>query len=320
MPPLPEDLVGADLRGRDLRRFDLSGRDLSRADLSGANLSESLLTDAQLSQAVLRGTNLHSADMTRAELLGADLSGANLSDVKATQAGLGHANLSGANLFRASLEHATLSEANLRSVDLRGADLRRCRLRGACLRDAIATKVNLREADLFGADVTAANFGEGDFRGARLSALRGFSSARFVHADVVGVDFTGGYLVRRHIVDQNYLHEFRGQSRSHATLYWLWWVTSDCGRSALRWSAWVAAITLAFGAAYGRVRLDYGDHETWLSPYYYSLVTLTTLGYGDVTPASVSAQMVAMAEAVAGYVMLGGLLTILANKMGRRGD
>jgi voltage-gated potassium channel Kch len=68
------------------------------------------------------------------------------------------------------------------------------------------------------------------------------------------------------------------------------------------------------------IDLDYGKHRTVLSPFYYSFVTLTTLGYGDVVPASATAQVVATMEVLLGYVGLGGLLSILANKMARRAD
>ena len=79
-------------------------------------------------------------------------------------------------------------------------------------------------------------------------------------------------------------------------------------------------VTLAFALAYARVGVDYGDHETSFSPFYYSVVTLTTLGYGDAVPASTAAQVLAALQALLGYVGLGGLLSILANKMARRAD
>ena len=66
--------------------------------------------------------------------------------------------------------------------------------------------------------------------------------------------------------------------------------------------------------------IDFGDYPTILSPLYFSVVTLTTLGYGDVLPASLAAQCVAMLQVVAGYFALGGLLSIFANKMARRAD
>ena len=66
--------------------------------------------------------------------------------------------------------------------------------------------------------------------------------------------------------------------------------------------------------------MDLGDNPTWFSSFYYSVVTLTTLGYGDVTPASTAAQIVALIEVVIGYVMLGGLICLLSNKLARRGE
>lgn len=61
-------------------------------------------------------------------------------------------------------------------------------------------------------------------------------------------------------------------------------------------------------------------HTSPLTPYYFSWVTLTTLGYGDVLPASTAAQVVVMLEVFAGYMSLGGLLSIFSNKMARRGS
>ena len=53
---------------------------------------------------------------------------------------------------------------------------------------------------------------------------------------------------------------------------------------------------------------------------YYSFVTLTTLGYGDALPVSLTAQILVTLQALMGYVGLGGFLSILANKMTRRAD
>ncbi len=48
------------------------------------------------------------------------------------------------------------------------------------------------------------------------------------------------------------------------------------------------------------------------------IVTFTTLGFGDVTPKTTKAALWVMAEVVVGYIMLGGLISILANKLARR--
>ena len=121
-------------------------------------------------------------------------------------------------------------------------------------------------------------------------------------------------------MDENYLMEYRSRDTLHKWIYRFWWLTSDCGRSVVRWSMLTGIIVLFFAGLYTLVDIDYGDYETPLSPIYYSIVTLTTLGYGDSLPASTAAQIVASCQAIVGYVALGGLLGILANKMVRRAD
>jgi hypothetical protein len=66
--------------------------------------------------------------------------------------------------------------------------------------------------------------------------------------------------------------------------------------------------------------VDYGKHDNWIGPFYYSVVTITTLGYGDIVPATPVARMIAICEVGIGYIMLGGLLSIFTNKMARRGE
>ena len=51
---------------------------------------------------------------------------------------------------------------------------------------------------------------------------------------------------------------------------------------------------------------------------YYSVVTFTTLGFGDVKPQTEVATIVVLIEVILGYVMLGGLVSIFANKVARR--
>ena len=114
--------------------------------------------------------------------------------------------------------------------------------------------------------------------------------------------------------------DWRTQSRINAAIYRVWKVTSDCGRSFVRWGLWTALLAVVYAAAYLVVDVDLGAHPTPLSTLYFSVVTLTTLGYGDVLPRSLAAQCLVMSEVTVGYVMLGGLLSIFANKMARRAD
>lgn len=132
--------------------------------------------------------------------------------------------------------------------------------------------------------------------------------------------FSGAYLVRREIMDQNYLFEFRTRDQRHAVLYKIWKATSDCGRSVSRWAAMTVMVALLFALLYTIVDIDYGPNQTGLSPLYFSVVTITTLGYGDALPKSMLAQVLVMVEVAVGYMMLGGVLSIFATRTGRRAD
>lgn len=306
---------GADLRGSDLR-----GAKLSRVDLAGADFTDADLREADLSGASLVGACLHGADLRAARLLHADLTGADLSGVNATNVALGGATLHGVAMFGADLSDASLSQASLRDADLRTTQFPGARFVGADLTGADLSRADLSSTDMTDAMIGQASLHDADLSEAVLRGIRGAEDADWVGASFSSANFTGAYLARREAIDQNYLHEFRSRGRLHEFLYRLWWVTSDCGRSFLRWGLWTILFALAFGGIYSFVEIDYGGHETAISSVYFSVVTLTTLGYGDVLPASQTAQLVVMLEVVLGYVMLGGLLSIFATKMGRRGE
>ena len=139
-------------------------------------------------------------------------------------------------------------------------------------------------------------------------------------ADLRHADFVGAHLLRRHVLDENFLYEFRQQGPVNRLIYGFWQATSDCGRSLGRWGLWTFFLVVVYAGLYAGVNIDYGSHETWLSPLYFSVVTFTTLGYGDALPSDVFSQTIVISQVLLGYVMLGGLLSIFAAKMGRRGD
>ena len=303
-------LVDADLRGADLSGADLRDCDLSRADLRGANLALADLRDATLFEARLDG----------AELMGARLEGANLAECSAVQAGFGRARLDGACLVGACLNRASLTGAVLDGADLRGAKLEQARMREVSLVGAECDATDLRGADLQDARVDGTSFRRADLREARLGGVLGYTTAQWVGADLRHADFVGAHLLRRHILDENFLYEFRQQGPVNKLVYGFWHATSDCGRSLGRWGLWTLFLGVVYAGLYAGLDIDYGAHETWLSPLYFSAVTFTTLGYGDALPTDVLSQAVVISQVVLGYIMLGGLLSIFAAKMGRRGD
>jgi uncharacterized protein YjbI with pentapeptide repeats len=313
-PPLPDDLRGARLIDADLAGVDLTGRDLTGADLSRANLRGAILAGATLTDAVL-----WQADLTDAQLLQADLRRADLREARLGRAGLGHADLRNAVAFGADLRGATLTGARCDHVDLRGAQLEGARIMDARLHRADFASAQLDGADMHGCDVSHASFRDARFGDARIRGLTQFATADWVGADLRHADLGCAQMLARCASDQNYLWEFRNQSRAAELTYWVWWVTSDCGRSFTRWTACIALVAVAYAGVYTQVGVDFGRYETPLSPLYFSIVTLMTLGYGDAIPSTTAGQVAAMSEVVVGYVMLGGLLSLFAARWGRLG-
>ncbi len=309
-----------DLRGIPLLHEELSDLDLSGYDFSYANLNQSNLTKTHLSYSKFYRASLEQVILDECEFLGSDLSHASLNECSAKRCGFGGTDLSHTSMINADLSDATLSRSKLVNADMRAADLKNARLSETDLSGAIFTRAKLVQSDLKQSNVKDTNFELADMQGCRLLGIKNFKKAAWIGADIRGLDLRGAYLVRRYIADENYLYEFQASSPWHRAIYLLWWASSDCGRSLLRWFVWLVCATLLFAAIYTQVDIDYGDYVTFFSPIYFSFVTLTTLGYGDAVPASLTAQIFVTLQAITGYMGLGGLLSILGNKMARRAE
>ena len=127
---------------------------------------------------------------------------------------------------------------------------------------------------------------------------------------------------------------------NHKWIYRIWWILSDCGRSITRWFLLSLVIAIFFGLVYAdiacpswipvyikkilltlnpKVHISDWTYNHWLlTPLYFSIVTFTTLGFGDVHPQNCAGLFWVSAEVIIGYIMLGGLLSIFSNKLARR--
>ena len=335
-PMAEAPLSGEDLSCVDLRRCNLDGEDLSDRIFNAADIRHASLRRANLSGADLSAADLSGADLSSAELINADFSGAIMSRVDLGRAFLIDARLplaylNGANLNGAHLSNADLTSARLNRAQIVGADLS-----GACLKDADLRGANLQNCDLSNADLSGADLSGASLRGATLV------SADFSGADITAVEFDeterckdirinaahGNALFKRFAQDQAYVEEYRINKPFR---YWLWKYSSNCGRSLAVWVVWCVAIAVGFSLVYQfhlggsesfvmtELSKEPGyDESDWAPMLYYSVVTFTTLGFGDIVPRTQEAAWWIMAEVVMGYFMLGGLITILATKLARR--
>lgn len=101
-----------------------------------------------------------------------------------------------------------------------------------------------------------------------------------------------------------------------ACLYWLWSKTSGYGESLGRWALVCGTVISGFSAVYAAFKLvEPVTH--WVDYFYFSVVTFTSLGYGDIHPVGVAGKLVACMEIISGLVLFGLLLTFVGNRFQR---
>jgi uncharacterized protein YjbI with pentapeptide repeats len=324
------DLSQEDLHKKDLKGFDFSGVNLDKADLSG-----SLLDRANLSSAHLNNSNLSNASLDHANL--------------------SHAHLDRANLAFAHLENAVLLFASLKKADLRGAFLRKAAVEDAVLRNANLSHAHLEDAVLAFSDCSNVDFVNAFLNGANLTGVNlekanvslisfdrnilwtAIRKARFnpvklwrrrmdllldttirckgVHAACYGSQRFAAFLR-----GQDFLEEML-ETRKGRFICSVWWLLADCGRSFLRWGFWSCMIVFLFGMIYSFLGVG-NFHLTTISfnlgsMMYFSVVTFSTLGFGDVIPQTPIALFLTGLEVFTGYFMMGGLISIFSTKLAR---
>lgn len=226
----------------------------------------------------------------------------------------GYLDLAGANFAHANLANAILFNANLTGADLNRANLKETGLFGANLTSANLNRAKLGEAQVFGAifkdaDLTLVEFSPrgGSYCAARFEGCYG--SERF----------------RRHALHEAFIEEFKYSLDGRVRfLVNVWSVIADCGRTPWRWLCWAVVFCLYYAGIYLGLGVKAFDFDTSLpfnfgSTLYYSIVTFTTLGFGDITPATGLAAFYVTLEVITGYVMLGGLISFIFSKLLPRG-
>ncbi len=98
--------------------------------------------------------------------------------------------------------------------------------------------------------------------------------------------------------------------------FWIWEITCGYGENLWRWSLMCLSILFGFTAIYFVFGLI--DPVTnWFDYFYFSLVTFTNFGYGDVRPCGVIAKILVSVELFLGLLMLGMLLTYVNRRIFR---
>ncbi len=258
------------------------------------------------------------------------------------QANFRDTNVTSASFYNAHLEntcwwYCQANEASFHSSHLNGAHLGASSLNNCNFNDSL-----LKNADLTSASLCGSSLHNTDLRGcfARMIVVDGATNLSKCKADRE-TDFTGVALnnVRIDPATKQMLEYYTRRInwdlwyRKHPKLKWItkpfWW-TSDYGCSTKRILVVFLGISLLFSIAYygaalisppgivnGLLRGEEGVVPAWLVPvraFYFSIVTMTTLGFGDMHAncQSVWGHILLILQVLLGYMLLGALVTRFA--------
>jgi len=282
-----------------------------------------------LSEAHLEHANLQAAHLEHANLGGAHLEHAKLFMTHLKHADLRSAHLEHAELHATHLEHADLTRAHLRQTEMELTCISETALVNVYLDNTVFRPVNWKDERR--RDPEATLFRGFDVRGIRYSDPlfdQWVKQANFIHAkrDIWWNPWR--WLSRRVPRVSSFLKQWP------PPLWLLWKGTCDCGRSVRRWAITCAAVAVLFGFLFWLCAGFWGmpvvelqgavDPSQTNEPgrivypttyLYFSIVTFTTLGFGDVTPTGLLGEFLVTVEVILGYVGLGGLISIFTTKL-----
>jgi Ion channel len=111
---------------------------------------------------------------------------------------------------------------------------------------------------------------------------------------------------------------WRNRSYGTALLLSLFGITTGYGTSFTRWLILIVVIIIGF-AYLARNDLDYGTKtQSFLNAVYWSVITISTVGYGDITPKeNTRTEFIGAIEAIIGLVMFIVLGMLIGEKVRR---
>ena len=305
--------------------------------LEGANLKFFYLEGALLSTDTTVGVH-GKVHLEKANFLGSHLEGADLRFAHIECANFNSAHLKGADLSEAHLQGSFFMDADLENVKFNRANLEGAILRRGNLKVATFNNTDLKNADFLIAIVDGSTI----IWRVKINRRTDFSG---VGLDSARIDPGTKQLLEYNIRRMNWEEWYKGKSQKkwvqviHKLVTFpvrLFWWMSDYGRSTGRIVGWFLGLALLFAAVYTNweywfppgvvndlfIESEMPEHISWLScflvylfrPIYFSVVTMTTLGFGDMYARAWSwpGHILLMVQVILGYVLLAALVTRFA--------
>ena len=310
-----------------------------RSDFSGANFGGADLTNANLSDVSLSGADLSSADLSDASVRIADLSGVFAQNANLSYADFEKSDLSDANFTDANARGAVFEAANLTRTNFFGADLTGSDTYGAVLSD-----IQINRKTQFGKHYTYALDSDDpvDVDGSSPTA---WDKARWTYRQAERLARDNAlperareyYVTRKNVRRREYRRLGGLANRYRWAKAVVSWAVMEYGENPRRVVGFSLAIILGFGVAFpffggmtsgetqSAVPYAFDPITTgsiplpeWLvvllANLYFSGVTFTTLGYGDIQPATPAVEVMATVESFLGALLMALLVFVLGRR------
>jgi uncharacterized protein YjbI with pentapeptide repeats len=328
----------AEFPDADLRETQFSDADLSSAEFSDANLrlAEFLHADlrrAEFPHADLSGAEFHDADLRRAEFSDADLRRAEFSD-----ADFRLAKFRDADVFGANFRHANLQETVFTSTDCREATFTSALLYETAFEDSrLNSQTTFYESNT---SRPVCVYEENELTTEKLpDDVHPLKAARWVyrrletlHEENALSEEARNFHISKEEAERK-LYKERGNRRRHVKT--LMWALTNHGESVRRLLGWWAAIIIGAGLLFpfvGGIKDSNGgtyainslaELGTWagwndlLINIYFSIITFSTIGYGDLSPAAPGSRVLVAFESITGALLLALLIFVLGRRVAR---
>lgn len=291
--------IGANLRESDLCKADLQESDLCKADLQRTIMAYANFKKAVLSGINLENTSLYEVNLEKANLNKANLKHAVLIDCNLKEALLFGSNLQGTNLIRANLRDTDFDE----KTNLRNVNFFQCRLDNSNLKNAY---MNL--------DKKVIQERENDYSAAKevYLLLKNYFRQEGIY------DISGEYYYREKLMETKCLQKEKR---------WGKWIfnnllnlTTGFGEKPLRvlicWFSIILSSALVFYYFDGIYKGAFCFYNPkFYESLYFSIVTFTTLGFGDLVPKPGFFQLFASIEALIGAIFMALFIFVFVRRM-----